>query len=115
MAINFEWDVSNCYVYPSKSGKSNVVYKVNYKLKATDDANVDSDGKNYFAEDMGRVYLDTSDLSSFINWSSLSASNVHGWVESAIGSSNLTSIKAKLEQDIANKINPSLVRKLLSS
>ena len=115
MAINFEWDVSNCHVYPSKSGKSNVVYKVNYKLKATDDTNVDSDGKNYFAEDNGRVYLDTSDLSSFINWSSLNASDVQGWVESAIGSSNVTDIKTKLEQDIAKKINPSSVAKQLSS
>ena len=81
MAVNFEWNVSDCEVYPSKSGKSNVVHKVHYELKGTDDTNTDSDGKNYFAVSRGRVYLDTSDLSSFINWSSLSASDVQGWCE----------------------------------
>ena len=49
MAVNFEWDVSNCEVYPSKSGKSNVVHKVHYELKGVDDTNTDSNGNNYFA------------------------------------------------------------------
>ena len=37
MAVNFEWNVSDCEVYPSKSGKSNVVHKVHYELKGVDD------------------------------------------------------------------------------
>ena len=115
MAVNFEWNVSDCEVYPSKSGKSNVVHKVHYELKGTDDTNVDSDGNNYCAVSKGRVYLDTSDLSSFINWSSLSASDVQGWVESAMGSSNVASVKSALESDISNQISPSSVHKILGS
>ena len=113
MAVNFEWNVSDLEVYPSKSGKSNVVHKVHYELKGTDDTNTDSDGKNYFAVSRGRVYLDTSDLSSFINWSSLSASDVQGWVENAMGSDNVASVKSALESDISNQINPSSVSKQL--
>ena len=43
MAINYTWDVSTCDTYPTKSGKSNVVHKVHWVLKATDDTNNDSD------------------------------------------------------------------------
>ena len=113
MAINFEWDVSDCEVYPNKDGLSDVVHKVNYELKGVDDTNTDSNGKNYFAVSRGRVYLDTSDLSSFINWSSLSASDVQGWVENAMGADNVASVKSAIESDISNQINPSSVNKIL--
>ena len=114
MAVNFEWNVSDCEVYPSKSGKSNVVHKVHYELKGVDDTNTDSDGKNYFAVSRGRVYLDTSDLSSFINWSSLSASDVQGWVETAMGSDTVTAMKTALDEQIAEKVSPTSVLKTLS-
>ena len=113
MAINFEWDVSDCEVYPNKDGLSDVVHKVHYELKGVDDTNIDSNGKNYFAVSRGRVYLDTSDLSSFINWSSLSASDVQGWVENAMGADNVASVKSAIESDISNQINPSSVNKIL--
>ena len=113
MAVNFEGKVSDCEVYPSKSGKSNVVHKVHYELKGVDDTNTDSDGKNYFSLSRGRVYLYTSDLSSFINWSSLSASDVQGWVENAMGSDNVASVKSAIESDISNQISPSSVNKIL--
>jgi hypothetical protein len=37
MAISFEWNVSDCEVYPNKDGLSDVVHKVHYKLKGVDD------------------------------------------------------------------------------
>jgi hypothetical protein len=36
MAINYTWDVNTCDVYSTKSGKSNVVHSVHWRLKATD-------------------------------------------------------------------------------
>ena len=115
MAVNFEWNVSDCEVYPSKSGKSNVVHKVHYELKGTDDTNTDSDGKNYFAVSRGRVYLDTSDLSNFIPWSDLTPAIVQGWVEDNMGSENVSQIKSDIEANISEKINPSSVEKQLGS
>ena len=115
MAISFEWNVSDCEVYPNKDGLSDVVHKVNYKLKGVDDAHQDPDGKDYSAISMGRVYLDTSDLSNFIPWSELTPAIVQGWVEDNMGSENVAQIKSDIESNINEKINPSSVEKQLGS
>ena len=113
MAINYTWDVSTCDTYPTKSGKSNVVHNVHWRLKATDDANNDSDGNPQTAEVYGSQGLDTSDLSSFTNWSSLNTAKVQGWVEAAIGSDGVTALKTGLDAQIAEKITPTSVTKTL--
>ena len=53
MAITYEWDVKTCDVYPSKSGKSNVVHNVHWRLTAEDDANQDANGNNITASAYG--------------------------------------------------------------
>ena len=113
MAINYTWDVNTCDVLPTKSGKSNVVHNVHWRLKATDDANNDSDGNPQTAEAHGSVGLDTSDLSSFTNWSSLDAATVQGWVEAALTADTVTAMKEGLDAQIAEKITPKSVTKTL--
>ena len=113
MAINYTWDVNTCDVYPTKSGKSNVVHNVHWRLTATDDANNDSDGNPQTADVYGSVGLDTSDLSSFTNWSSLDAAKVQGWVESALTADKVTELKASIDAQIAEKITPTSVTKTL--
>ena len=115
MAISYEWDCKTCDTYPTKSGKSNVVHTVHWKLVATDDTNKDSKGNNWKASCYGAQALDTSDLSNFKNWSSLSNSDVQAWVESAIGSDTVTNMKAGLDAQISEKVSPSSVTKTLSS
>ena len=105
MAINYTWNVKRCDVFPTKSGKSNVVHNVHWRLTATDDANNDSDGNPITAEMYGSQGLDTSDLSSFTNWSSLDAAKVQGWV--------VTALKTGLDAQIAEKVTPTIVRKTL--
>jgi len=113
MAINYTWDVSTCDTYPTKSGKSNVVHKVHWRLKATDNANNDSDGNPQTAGAYGSQALDTSDLSSFTNWSSLDAAKVQSWVEAALTADKVTEIKASLDAQIAEKVTPTSVIKTL--
>jgi hypothetical protein len=113
MAINYAWDVSTCDTYPTKSGKSNVVHNVHWRLKATDDANNDSNGQPITAEIYGSQGLDTSNLSSFTNWSSLDAAKVQGWVEAALTADTVTAMKASLDAQIAEKITPTSVTKTL--
>jgi hypothetical protein len=113
MAINYTWDVSTCDVYPTKSSKSNVVYNVHWRLTATDGTNKDSDGNNWTATVYGSQSLDTSDLSSFTNWSSLDAAKVQSWVEAAIGADEVTALKAGLDAQIAEKIIPTSVTKTI--
>jgi hypothetical protein len=115
MAIGYTWDCKTCDTYPSKSGKSNVVHTVHWKLTATDDTNKDEDGYNWSQSYYGAQPLDTSDLSNFKNWSTLSNSDVQAWVEAALGSDKVTEMKTALSEDIAEKINPSSVTKTLSS
>ena len=92
MAIGYTWDVSTCDTYPSKSGKSNVVHNVHWRLTGTDDTNNDSDGIPQTATVYGSQSVSTDDLSSFINWSDLKASDVQGWVEAGLGSDAVTSL-----------------------
>ena len=113
MAINYTWDVSTCDCYPSKSGKSNVVHNVHWRITGTDSSNNDSDGNPQTADVYGTQSLDTSDLSNFTNWSSLDAAKVQGWVEAAMGADEVARYKSILDADIAQKVSPTSVTKTL--
>ncbi len=116
MAINYTWDVSTCDVYPTKSGKSNVVYNVHWRIKATDDSNNDADGNPQTSDVYGTQELDTSDLSNFTNWSSLDAAKVQSWVEAAMNTKKTGTVdayKANLDSQIAEKISPKSITKKL--
>ena len=113
MAISYAWDVSTCDTFPTKSGKSNVVHNVHWRLTATDDTNNDANGNPQTASVYGAQSLDTSDLSTFTNWSSLDAAKVQGWVEAALGSDEVTALKTGLDAQIAEKVTPTTVQKTL--
>ena len=113
MAIGYTWDVSTVDTYPTKDSKSDVVYNVHWRLKATDDTNKDSDGNNWTATTYGSQSVDTSDLSSFIAFADLKASDVQGWVEAALGADEVTAMKASLDAQIAELITPTSVTKTI--
>ena len=113
MAINYTWDVSTVDTYPTKDSKSDVVHNVHWRLKATDDTNKDSNGNNWTAEVYGSQAVDTSDLSSFKAFADLTASDVQGWVEAAMGEEAVTNYKANLDAQIAEKITPTSVTKTI--
>ena len=114
MAIGYTWDVSTVDTYPTKDSKSDVVHNVHWRLTATDDTNKDSDGNNWTATSYGSQGVDTSDLSSFTAFADLTASDVQGWVEAALGADEVTAMKAALDAQIAEKITPTSVTKTLS-
>ena len=97
MAISYEWDVKTVDTYPTKDSKSDVVHNVHWRLKATDDTNKDSNGNNWTADVYGSQVVDTSDLSSFTAFADLTASDVQGWVETALGADEVTAMKASLD------------------
>ena len=113
MAIGYTWDVSTVDTYPTKDSKSNVVWNVHWRLTATDDTNKDSEGNNWTATAYGSQTLDTSDLSSFTEFADLTASNVQGWVETALTADTITAMKASLDAQIAEKITPTSVTKTI--
>ena len=113
MAISYTWDVSTVDTYPTKDSKSDVVHNVHWRLTATDDTNKDSDGNNWTADVYGAQAVDTSDLSSFTAFADLTASDVQGWVEAALGADEVTEMKAGLDAQIAEKITPTSVTKTI--
>jgi hypothetical protein len=115
MAINYTWDVSTVDTYPTLDSNADVVYNVHWRLTAEDDANQDADGNNWTASSYGTQSVDTSDLSSFTAFADLSASDVQGWVEAAMGSDAVQSLKDGLDAQIQAKINPTSVTKTLAS
>ena len=114
MAINYTWDVSTVDTYPTKDCKSDVIYTVHWRLTATDDTNKDSDGNFWSSYNYGSQILDTSDLSSFKAFASVTASDVQGWVEAAMGADEVTEMKTSLDGQIAKMITPNSVTKKLS-
>ena len=115
MAINYAWDVSTVDTYPTKDSNSDVVYNVHWRLTATDDANTDSDGNNWTATVYGSQGLDTDSISSFTAFADLTSSDVQGWVEAALGADEVTTLKAGLDAQIAEKITPTSVTKTIGS
>jgi hypothetical protein len=115
MAINYEWNVSTVDTYPTKDSKSDVVHSVHWKLIATDDTNKDSDGNNWSTSIYGTQAVDTSDLSDFTAFADLTASDVQGWVEAALGADEVTAMKASLDATIAKLVTPTSVTKTIGS
>jgi len=113
MAIGYTWDVSTVDTYPTLESNADVVYNVHWRLTAEDDANQDADGNNWTASSYGTQSVDTSDLSSFTAFADLSASDVQGWVETAMGSDAVTALKSGLDAQIALKITPTSVTKTI--
>ena len=92
MALSYNWDVDTMDVYPSAEGHTDVIYNVHWRLNVID-TEVDSDGNPYTATVYGTQVLDTSDLSGFINFDSVTSAEVQGWTESAIGSDQVQTYK----------------------
>ena len=112
MAITYTWDVNTVDVYPTDEGHSNVIYNVHWRLNATDTES-DAEGNPYTASVYGTQVLDTSDLSNFTDFDSVTSSQVQGWVESAMGAEEVQSLKDSLDAKIADEINPTSETKTL--
>ena len=112
MAISYNWDVNTVDVYPTEEGQTDVIYNVHWRLNAVD-TQVDAEGNPYTAGVYGTQSLDTSDLSDFIDFDSVTSAEVQGWVESAMGEEEVQSLKDSLDSNIAGQINPTSETKQL--
>ena len=99
MAI--KWSISQLDYEISKDGKSNVVTSAHWS--ANDSKEVTKDGKKviYSGGSYGQSGLDTSDLSSFLEYDKLDEDTVVGWVKAELGDDYVKSV----EDGIANQID----------
>ena len=120
MAISYTWDVKTVDTYPSHTDdnsntQSDVIYNVHWRLIGEDDSNNDAEGNPQKGSVYGVVSLDVSDLSSFTAFDSVTASTVQGWVESALGSDGVTSLKANIDAQISEAVTPTTETKTIGS
>ena len=109
MAINYTWDVKTVDV-KEIDGNADTVFNVHWRLNAEDDANTVQDMLGDDVPATASVYgtqsLDTSDLSDFTAFADLTASDVQGWVEAAMGEEAVTNLKSGLDAQIDELLNP---------
>ena len=109
MAITYIWDTKTVDTYPTKSGKSDVIFKVYWKLEGVDDT-----AEKNSSSLTGAQEIDTSDLSSFTEFADLKESDVTGWVETSLSTDEINSYKTIIEKVIQEKATPTVVRKYVS-
>jgi len=106
MAITYTWDTKTVDTYPTKSGESDVIFKVYWNLKGVDDT-----AEKNLSYATGVVDLDTSDLSSFTAFADLTESDVDSWVQDILGEDKINTYKSVIEAQIQEKATPTVVRK----
>ena len=101
-----KWSINQLDYEISKDSKSNVVTSVHWS--ASDSKEVTKDGKKvtYSGSSYGSIGLDTSDLSSFVEYDKLDEDTVVGWVKASLGDDEVKSIEDGITNEIDDKENP---------
>ena len=114
MAINYTWDVKTVDV-KEIDGNADTVFNVHWRLNAEDDAHTVKDILGNDVPISTSVYgtqsLDTSDLSDFTAFADLTASDVQGWVEAAMGEEEVQAKKDSIDATIAELVTPTVQTK----
>ena len=108
MAITYTWDCKTVDTYPTKDSKSDVIFNVHWRLNAEDDTEDKNTGTIYGVES-----INTDDLSTFTAFADLKESDIIGWVESGLGEERVKELKSALDNQIAEKITPTVVTKTI--
>jgi hypothetical protein len=106
--MTYTWNNKTVDTYPTLEGNNDVIFNVHWRLTGEDEnGNV---GSTY-----GTQSLETSDLSNFTDFDSITEEQVNGWVEAAMGSEEVQAKKDAIDAQIAEKVNPSVVTKTIGA
>ena len=104
--MNYTWNNKTVDTYPTLEGNTDVIFNVHWRLTGQDeDGNV---GSSY-----GTQSLETSDLSNFTAFADITEDDINGWVETALGEEKVTGLKASIDAQIAEQVNPTVVTKTI--
>ena len=101
-----KWSISQLEYKPSKDGKSNVVTSVHWDANDSKEVTKDGEKITYFGRRYSYINLDTSDLSSFVEYDKLDEDTVVGWVKASLGDDEVKSIEDGITNEIDDKENP---------
>jgi len=104
--MTYTWNNKIVDTYPLLEGESDVIFNVHWRLTGTDDS--DNIGGVY-----GTQSLETSDLSDFTSFADITEEQVNGWVETAMGEEEVAKLKANIDAQIEEKVNPTVVTKTI--
>ena len=102
MAISYNWTINPLECYPTSSEGPDFVFLAHWQLHASETV----EDKTYTATSIGTQNVPANSGSAFVPFEELTLDIVQGWVENAMGSTQVESLKAGLAQNIANQINP---------
>ena len=109
MATTYKWNCKTVDAYPENQGNADVVYNIHWSLTATSDK-LNPEGNPYSANSIGTQSLDVSDIKSFIPFNDLTEAEVQAWTESAMGVDRVAELKAGLDNQINQEINPTSIQ-----
>jgi len=115
MAITYLWDVSHVETYPTVDSNADVIHKVDWTLTATDGVNNDSTGIPVSSQTGGQTVIDTSDLSDFVAFDSITIADVQAWVDADLGADMIAELKVGLDTRIAAVVTPTTVSKIIGA
>lgn len=105
MANTYKWVIEQLQCYPQHDNHTDVVFNICWRRQATDGShNADIYGAQ-------AVTLDPS--ATFTPFEQLTEAQVISWLEDAFGPEQLEAQKASLDKQIADQINPPVVRPAL--
>jgi hypothetical protein len=101
MSITNTWIVEQMNCYPTYEGETDVVFKVAWRVNATDGTyNATAYGTQSVTYEAGTPYTPYADLTQ---------DQVVGWVQDAMGPEMVENIEAGLATNIDNQVNPPIV------
>lgn len=99
---NIVWSIEQLSCYPDVDNHIDVVFSAAWRVNGTDGTyNATVYGSQGIAPYDGK--------SPFIPYADLAEAVVIGWVQDAMGESQVAAINANIEQQIQNQINPPVV------
>jgi len=109
MATTYKWNCKIVDAYPENQGNADVVYNIHWSLTATSDK-LNPEGNPYSATNIGTQSLDVSDIKNFIPFNDLTEAEVQAWTEAAMGVDKVAELKANLDNQIDQEINPTSIQ-----
>ncbi len=97
------WSIEQLSCYPQELGETDVVFSAAWRVNGVDDTS----GTPLYATVYGSQSLSPYDgKSPFTPYADLTQAQVIGWVQDAMGESQVAAINANIEQQIENQVNP---------
>ena len=100
------WQIEQLSCYPDVDNHIDVVFSAAWRVNGVDDTS----GTPLYATVYGSQSIAPYDgKSPFTPYADLTEPQVIGWVQDAMGESQVAAINANIEQQIQNQINPPVV------